>query len=63
MITEYDSAKDEYWQKLKKSNLELPKFEVHCINCGRIIIGTAGELINKVPLCGDCRKKRKKVKR
>ncbi len=59
----YDSTKDECWQKLKKSNLEPPKFGDYCINCGGIIIGTVGELINKVPLCSKCRKTRKKVKR
>lgn len=63
MKIEYDSTKDDYWQKLKNSNVDKPKFDVRCINCGRIIIGTAGELINTVPLCSDCRKTQKNVKR
>ena len=43
--------------------IEKPKFKTDCINCGDSIIGTVGQLINNVPLCNNCRKTRKKVKR
>jgi len=36
---------------------------VKCLNCGEEIPGTIGELINIAPICEECRKTRKKVKR
>jgi len=36
---------------------------VNCLICGDEISGTVGELINIAPICEECRKTRKKVKR
>ncbi len=62
MKIEYDSTKDPFWQELKNSNIEIPKFKDYCINCGDLIIGTVGQLIDKAPLCNECRETKKKIK-
>ncbi len=36
-----------------------PKFKEKCFNCGDLIEGTVGQLINKAPLCDKCRKTRR----
>lgn len=58
----YDSTKDPVWEKIKET-IKPYIFKCKCIICGREIEGTAGKLAESVPICEDCMKTRKKVKR
>ena len=59
-----DIFEETYELYLRASRMTTPTTTtVKCLNCGADIPGTIGELINIAPICEDCRRTRKKVKR